>query len=403
MPKRLGRILEKVADFNNIELADINARKGKHNPGIIKHDQNREVENIELSLDLMNGNFHTSAYKNKIIHEPKERLLYILPYFPDRVVHHAIMQAMEEQWVKIMIPTTYACIRGRGIGKLYTDLKKVLRNDSEGTKFCLKMDIHHFYPSINHKKLEKIIRKKLKDPLFLELLDEIIESADGVPIGNYLSQFFVNLYLTYFDHWIKETLHVKYYFRYCDDMVILCNSKEELAELRVKIQDYLRNELDLELKKNWQVFPVEDRGIDYCGFVFKHNHILIRFSIKRRIMGTVKRYMSPTISQETFDMKMTAYYGWMKRTNSKNLAYTIEKITGKVYNVWYGRYIRISRLFDINAIIYIKSITERSKYYEVNFIMDNHAYFTRTNNKKLIKLMYQYLENEKSQRNKIRK
>lgn len=403
MPKRLGHILEKVADFNNIELADINARKGKHNPGIIKHDYNREVENIELSLDLMNGNFHTSAYKNKIIHEPKERLLYILPYFPDRVVHHAIMQVMEEQWVKIMIPTTYACIRGRGIGKLYTDLKKVLRNDSEGTKYCLKMDIHHFYPSINHKKLEKIIRKKLKDPLFLELLDEIIESADGVPIGNYLSQFFANLYLTYFDHWIKETLHVKYYFRYCDDMVILCNSKEELAELRVKIQDYLRNELDLELKKNWQVFPVEDRGIDYCGFVFKHNHILIRSSIKRRIMGTVKRYMNHTISQETFDMKMTAYYGWMKRTNSKNLAYTIEKVTEKVYNVWYGRYIRVSRLFDINAIIYIKSITERSKYYEVNFIMDNHAYFTRTNNKKLIKLMYQYLENEKSQRNKIRK
>lgn len=403
MPKRLGHILEKVADFNNIELADINARKGKHNPGIIKHDQNREVENIELSLDLMNGNFHTSAYKNKIIHEPKERLLYILPYFPDRVVHHAIMQVMEEQWIKIMISTTYACIRGRGIGKLYTDLKKALRNDSEGTKYCLKMDIHHFYPSINHKKLEKIIRKKLKDPLFLELLDEIIESADGVPIGNYLSQFFANLYLTYFDHWIKETLHVKYYFRYCDDMVILCNSKEELAELRVKIQDYLRNELDLELKKNWQIFPVEDRGIDYCGFVFKYNHILIRSSIKRRIMGTVKRYMNHTISQETFDMKMTAYYGWMKRTNSKNLAYTIEKVTGKVYNVWYGRYIRVSRLFDINAIIYIKSITERSKYYEVNFIMDNHAYFTRTNNKKLIKLMYQYLENEKSQRNKIRK
>ena len=117
-------------------------------------------------------------------------------------------------------------------------------------------------------------------------------------------------------------------------------------------------------------------------------------------MGTVKRYMNHTISQETYDMKMTAYYGWMKRTNSKNLAYTIEKVTGKV---WYGRYIRVSRLFDINAIIYIKSITERSKYYEVNFIMDNHAYFTRTNNKKLIKLMYQYLENEKSQRNKIRK
>lgn len=398
MPKRIGHIMEQVADFDNVNLADINARKGKHNPGIIKHDKNREVENLGLALDLMNGNFHTSQYKNKIIHEPKERLLFILPYFPDRVVHHSIMQIMEEKWVKIMIPTSYACIRGRGIGKLFIDLKKVLRNDQEGTKYCLKMDIHHFYPSIDHKILEKIIRKKIKDPKFLELLDEIIESADGVPIGNYLSQFFANLYLTYFDHWVKEQLHVKYYFRYCDDMVILASSKEELHEIQKRIQEYLRVNLKLELKSNWQIFPIEDRGIDYCGFVFRHKYIKIRSSIKRRIMGTVYKYRNETISEETFDEKMTAYYGWLKRTNSKNLAYTIQHITGKIYNVWYGRYIRVSELYKRKACIYIKNITQRSNYSEVNFIMDGDAYFTRTSNKELIKLMQQYIKNEKSQR-----
>lgn len=62
----------------------------------------------------------------------------------------------------------------------------------------------------------------------LQLLDEIIDSAPGVPIGNYLSQYFANLYLTYFDHWIKETLKVQYYYRYADDIVLLSDSKDKL-------------------------------------------------------------------------------------------------------------------------------------------------------------------------------
>ena len=92
------------------------------------------------------------------------------------------------------------------------------------------MDIKKFYPSINHDILKQIIRYKIKDEELLQLLDEIIDSAEGVPIGNYLSQFFANLYLAYFDHWIKEILKVIYYFRYCDDITILGSSKEELHE-----------------------------------------------------------------------------------------------------------------------------------------------------------------------------
>jgi hypothetical protein len=88
------------------------------------------------------------------------------------------------------------------------------------------MDIKKFYPSITHSILKDIIRKKIKDKKLLFLLDEIIDSTDGVPIGNYLSQFFANLYLAYFDHWVKEELKAKYYYRYADDLVILSDSKE---------------------------------------------------------------------------------------------------------------------------------------------------------------------------------
>ena len=82
-------------------------------------------------------------------------------------------------------------------------------------------------------------------------MKEIIYSAKGVPIGNYLSQFFANLYLTYFDHWVKEELKCKYYFRYADDIVILGNDKNYLRNVLVSIKLYLKQVLNLELKHNY--------------------------------------------------------------------------------------------------------------------------------------------------------
>jgi RNA-directed DNA polymerase len=83
------------------------------------------------------------------------------------------------------------------------------------------LDIKKFYPNIDHQILKQLLRRKFKDEDLLWLLDEIIDSAPGLPIGNYLSQYFANFYLTYFDHWIKEVKGVEYYFRYADDLVIL--------------------------------------------------------------------------------------------------------------------------------------------------------------------------------------
>lgn len=94
---------------------------------------------------------------------------------------------MEPIWVNTFIANTYSCIKGRGIHKLVKDMKKVLASDIEGTKYCLKLDIRKFYPSVDHDILKSIIRKKIKDKRFLVILDEIIDSTEGVPIGNYLS------------------------------------------------------------------------------------------------------------------------------------------------------------------------------------------------------------------------
>lgn len=136
---------------------------------------------------LLTGTYVTSKYKTFKIYEPKERIIFSLPYYPDRIIHHAIMNILEPIWVNIFIDNTYSCIKGRGIHKLAKDLKGDLQKDRENTKYCLKLDITKFYPSIDHDILKKIIRKKIKDKLLLVLLDSIIDSAEGVPIGNYLS------------------------------------------------------------------------------------------------------------------------------------------------------------------------------------------------------------------------
>lgn len=299
--------------MHNLELADKNARKGKvKTHGVRLFDKNREGNLLALQQALKLKTFKTSPYHIfKVNNYGKEREIYRLPYFPDRVVHHAIMNITKDLWVSIFTADTFSCIEKRGIHMGVKRLKKALKDPE--TVYCLKLDIKKYYPSIDHDILKSIIRKKIKDNDLLWLLDEIIDSAPGVPIGNYLSQYFANLYLTYFDHYIKEVLKVKYYFRYADDMVILSDSKVHLHELYEQIKDYLKDNLKLTIKHNYQIFPIEKRGIDFLGYVFYHSHVLLRKSIKQRFARNVaKKGIENNLS-------IPAYFGWSIYCNSKHL------------------------------------------------------------------------------------
>lgn len=294
--KRLNNLHQQICELENIEIADRNARKHKkHRWGIIKHDKNHDLENKILKEALETLTYKTSEYDTYKIYEPKERLIFRLPYYPDRIAHHAIMNIMEPIWTKIFIKNTYSCIKGRGIRALQKDITNDLQCYPEATKYCLKMDIRKFYPSIDHDILESIIKKKIKDKKLLEVLHEIISSSKGVPIGNYLSQFFANIYLAYFDHWMKEEVKVKFYYRYADDIVILHHDKGFLRNVLVSIKLYLRHVLKLELKPNYQIYPVDSRGIDFVGYKFFHTHILLRKSIKNKLNRKVIQYTSNKI------------------------------------------------------------------------------------------------------------
>lgn len=154
------------------------------------------------------------------------------------------------------------------------------------------------------------MRKKFKDTDLLYLLDNIIDSAEGVPIGNYLSQYFANFYLSYFDHWLKENKKVKHYFRYCDDIVILAKTKEELWILYKEIEEYLESNLKLKVKPNYRIFPVST-GIDFVGYKTFHNYCLLRKSIKLNFIRMIKYNKN--------DKSIASYNGWLKWCNSINL------------------------------------------------------------------------------------
>ena len=151
------------------------------------------------------------------------------------------------------------------------------------------MDIRKFYPSIDKEKLKASFRRLIKDDDTLNLMDKIVDSSEqGVPIGNYTSQWFANWYLQKIDHLIKEELHIKYYIRYLDDMVLFGRNKKELHRVR-KIIEQALNKMGLTLKGNWQVFRFDKRGLDFLGFRFFRTHTILRKRNALKIRRKAKR------------------------------------------------------------------------------------------------------------------
>jgi RNA-directed DNA polymerase len=308
--KRSGNLYSKICSRENLELADMIAQRGKSRQrDVIKHNNNRESNIADLQQSLSDHSFKTSNYRTFWIRDPKEREIFSLPYYPDRILHHAIMNVLEPVFVSSFTADTYSCIKGRGVHKAIGKMRRALKN-VEDTRFCLKIDIRKFYPSVSGDILKTLLRRKFKDNDLLSLLDGIIDSTSGLPIGNYLSQFLSNYYLTWFDHWIKETKSVKHYFRYADDMVIFSSDKPSLHRLLSEIKTYLWTNLKLTVKSNYQVFPVAIRGVDFLGYKTFHDHILLRKSIKKSFARAVAKRKLRSIP---------SYKGWSKHCNSRHL------------------------------------------------------------------------------------
>lgn len=327
--KRYGNLYQIICSKENLRLAHQNARKGKGWYKEVKMVDSDVDHYINLLHDmLVNKTYQTSEYVTFIKRDSnKDRVIYKLPYFPDRICQWAIIQVIEPILIKNLIQNTYSAIPGRGIHKALDDVKKAIQKDPTGMAYCLKLDVKKYYPSIDHAVLKGKFRKMFKDPDLLWLLDEIIDSTPGnagIPIGNYVSQYCGNMYLSGFDHWIKEEKHIRHYFRYMDDICIFSKCKEELHKLRKEIDEYFKMNLHLTIKSNWQVFPTFTRGLDFVGYRIFRNFVLLRKSTCKQF----KKKMTHIIKKINRGMEMNfsewcsinSYRGWLLHCDSFRLS-----------------------------------------------------------------------------------
>ena len=316
--KRVGNLYHKIYDIENIKLAHKNARKGKtHYTEVKEVDDNLDYYCELLQKTLQNNTFKNSTYEVFTKKDKgKVRTIYKLPYFPDRILHHAILQVLEPIWKKTFIKNTYQSIKGRGVHRAKSDVSKAIKSFKDSDEvYYGQIDIEKFYPSIDNEILSNIVAKKIKCKNTLVLLDEIINSIKGLPIGNYISQYLGNLYLTYVDHYIKEVLKIKHYFRYCDDIVILDVNKENIKS-NIKLIITKIKELRLKVKGNIKINNL-NTGLDFLGFVFKRRCILLRRSIASAFKAATLNFIDKPSARSL--NSVISYNGWIIASNSYNL------------------------------------------------------------------------------------
>lgn len=283
-----------IISLNNLKLAHIKASKSKgHYRQVREFNLDAETNLINIHNMLKNKEYRDIQYTPIIRNDKgKERLLMKLDYSPHRIIQWAIMLQCEDTFTNYFAYHSCASVKNGGTNRAITLLQEYLYKHSLETRYCLKIDVKQFYPSIDKKLLYKALKKNFKDKDLLYLFKTIIDSYPskmGIPIGSYLSQYFANYYLTEFDYWLKDEKKIDYVVRYMDDIVILHNSKEFLHNLRKEIQIYWRDNLKLEMKSNYQVFPVDSRGVDFVGYRVYHTHTLLRPRNRNSLRTKVKK------------------------------------------------------------------------------------------------------------------
>lgn len=333
--KRRGNIYGEFSSVENITHAIITSpSRNKKKPRRLAKTVEEQAK--EIHALLVSDSFRPSPSYTVTIHDPKERLLTILPETPDKIVHRALLNVLRPIWDKVFISACYCGVKRRGqlpAAKKVLDFLQEARQS--GPVYCLKFDIRKYYPSIDHGVMKEIVRRSIKDKRILKILDDIIDSEPGIMLGSPLSPYFANLYITPLCHWLKEKKGVKYLIDYADDFVILSNNKEELHRLLAEIEDYTTNKLKIEVKRNKQIFPValdrsdkHGRGIDFLGFVFNLNETRIRKGIKRNLcrkLAKLRKAKHP-VPEKEFLQALASWWGWLKYSDSD---YFINKLNKK--------------------------------------------------------------------------
>lgn len=328
--KRLGGLWQNLTSWDNLLLAYRKALRGKRRRiEVARFSCHLEPELLVLQRELLQSDYQPGAYRQFTIYDRKPRVISAAP-FRDRVVHHALMNMIEPSLDRRFIDDCYACRKGKGVHAA------VNRYQSYAGQYAyvLKLDVRQYFPTIDHTILKNSLQRRIKDNKTLNLLNLIIDASPespapfdlfagddlftalerrrGIPIGNLTSQFFANLYLDDFDHWVKETLRVPAYLRYVDDMILLDNDKNRLWDYCTQIGDTL---LDCRLRlheRKRQIFRTAE-WVDVLGYRISQTRRLLRndngYRFRRKLHRLAQGYAQHRLNWSDINPSVQSWIG----------------------------------------------------------------------------------------------
>ena len=322
---REGHIIEEIIEYHNMAeafdtvLRGTKRKRSRQGRYLLEH---REEVIAELTAALADGSFRLGGYHERDIEEyGKKRRLQILS-MKDRIAVFAVMNVVDRHLQKRYIRTTGASIKGRGTHDLMKRIRADIQIDPEGTQYAYKFDIRRFYDNVRQDFVMWCFRRVFKDEKLLTVLEGFVTMLpEGISFGLRSSQGAGNLLLSVFlDHYLKDKYGVCYYYRYCDDGLVLGKTKAELWVIRDIIHGQMEL-IDLKVKPNERVFPIEE-GIDFLGYVIHPDYVRLRKRIKQKFARKMHEVKSRRRRREL----IASFYGMTKHADCNKL---FNKLTGK--------------------------------------------------------------------------
>lgn len=323
---REGFIIEEIIDYDNMSNAFDQVLRGSSRKQcsegryLLAH---REEIISELQQEIRDATFHVSGYKVREICEYGKRRVLQIINMRERIGCHAVMEVVDRHLQRRFIRTAGASIKGRGTHDLMKQIRTTLQHRPE-LRYAYQFDIRHFYDNVSHQLAKDCFAKVFKDQRLLKILGGFTDLlALGISFGLRSSQGTGNLILSiYLDHPLKDEMAVPFFARYCDDGLVLAESKEELWTIR----DFIHRQLEsigFEVKPGERIYPVS-LGIDIVGYKIYPDHVRLRKRIKKKFARKIKQVKSRKRRHEL----IASFWGMAKHADCIHLN---QKLIGDSY------------------------------------------------------------------------
>lgn len=400
--RRDGFIIEEIIAWDNLNDAfdtvvrgtrRKNSEEGRY---LIEH---RDEFLLSVREEVLSGKLDLGhCHERDIVEAGKVRHLQIFS-MSARIKVAAIMIPVDKHLRRRYIRTTASSIKDRGIHDLMHYIHSDLANDPWNTRYAYKFDIRKFYDTVRHEFVRYCLHRVFKDKRLFPFFDQFLNSFEnstfesmysegiGLSMGLRASQGFGNLLLSIFlDHYLKDQMGVKYYYRFCDDGLVLAATKKELWKVRDAIHGRI-GMIGQSIKPNERIFPTR-LGIDFLGYVIFADHVLLRKRVKKNFARKINRVKSRRRRKEL----VGSFYGLAKHADSIHLlkrlhifhmAYNFADL-GITYNtpngkkMFNGKQVPLSSLCNLRIELQDYDSNVKTEYgedrYVVSFKYENGAY-----------------------------